>query len=340
MLARKAGHEILTRGESQSELQWIEQIARTCYKSEEYITEDGTSAEKLVTNLVNRKHYAMLEHASIILKMDYELYTHIKHLASLIDELDCMTHTYLKFSAYDGRYIVSGNMRAWLDFLTACESGAAPVPHAVLYTLGGGSSPELKHSRQIIFGNLLKFEGPVRSASYCEEIQPYHLLRCAEMLVHFPVTVKWTCDRGVTHEIVRHRDASYAQESTRYCNYNKEKYGSQVTFINLSRGMELDAAVAKLPEGIKEEIYTIWFNAMEYAETAYMEMIKLGATPQIARSVLPNSVKTELIMTATLDEWTKFFTLRLPAAAHPQMREVAQGCFDELHSMYPEIFLD
>lgn len=344
MITTKAGHEILTRSSRMSELQWIEQIARVCYKSEDKITEDGQSAKDLLGKLLNRNHYAMIEHASIILKMDYVFYSQIKHYVELINELNCMMHTYLKFSVVEDRFLVSGNMRAWLDFIKACNDAMYPIPAAVLLAIGGAADTgEILESRQMIFGKYVDFE-KVLNAEYdlntCREIRLCDLETNQEMLTHCPVTVKWTCDRGVSHELVRHRDASWAQESTRYCNYSKDKHGNECTFIDLGPGMELDAVVAKLPEGVKEEIYRIWSDAMEYAENAYLQMTTLGATPQISRSVLPNSTKTEIVMTATMDEWVKFFDLRVPASAHPQMREITGRCFDEFQNLWPNIFYD
>lgn len=146
------------------------------------------------------------------------------------------------------------------------------------------------------------------------------------VLEHQFVTVRVICDRGVSHEIVRHRLASYTQESTRYCNYTKGKFGNELTTIK--------------PCFFEGEKYEIWRNAMEDAETHYNNLIKAGATPQEARSVLPNSLKTEIVITMNLREWRHFFTLRTSKAAHPQMREIAIPMLKEFKKLIPVIFED
>ena len=155
------------------------------------------------------------------------------------------------------------------------------------------------------------------------------------VIEHGSITVKFICDRGVTHEIVRHRIASYSQESTRYCNYVKEKFGSQITCIDLATGFRYD-----LSDETDRKKYEVWQRAMENAERSYFQMIELGATPQEARSVLPNSLKTELVATMDLREWRHFFRLRTDAAAHPQCREVAQMLLERFAKDYPVFFAD
>ena len=155
------------------------------------------------------------------------------------------------------------------------------------------------------------------------------------VIEHGSITVKFICDRGVTHEIVRHRIASYSQESTRYCNYVKEKFGSQITCIDLATGFRYD-----LDDETDRKKYDVWQEAMENAERSYFQMIELGATPQEARSVLPNSLKTELVATMNLREWRHFFRLRADAAAHPQCREVAQMLLERFAKDYPVFFAD
>lgn len=158
------------------------------------------------------------------------------------------------------------------------------------------------------------------------------------MIEHGSVTLRFINDRGVSHEEVRHRIASYGQESTRYCNYSKEKFDGEVTYIDIERGMELDATVSKLPYEVKLEIIREWMQACLDAERHYMRMLELGATPQIARSVLNNSTKTEICITMNFREWRHFIRLRNDTAAHPQMREVAQQALDTLYEKYPVFF--
>ena len=148
------------------------------------------------------------------------------------------------------------------------------------------------------------------------------------VLEHFNITVKFICDRGVTHEIVRHRLASYCQESTRYCNYSKDKYNNEITVIE---------PCYLTP---KTSSYEVWENACKTAETAYFDMLNEGCTPQEARAVLPNSLKTELVMTANIREWRHFLKLRTSKAAHPQMRLIAKMLLDKFVEVLPVLFED
>lgn len=143
---------------------------------------------------------------------------------------------------------------------------------------------------------------------------------------HAFITVRIICDRGISHEIVRHRLASYTQESTRYCNYSKGKFGSEITVIAPCFWDEND------------EKYKLWIKAMTLVEETYNKLILLGASAQEARSVLPNSLKTEIVVTMNLREWLHFFELRTTKAAHPQMREIAIPLLKEFKRKLPVIF--
>ena len=157
------------------------------------------------------------------------------------------------------------------------------------------------------------------------------------MLEHGGMTVKFIVDRGVSHEIVRHRLFSFAQESTRYCNYSKDKFGNEITviwpgYLNLERspadGYFIDEAANN------------WYTAVHIAENQYINMLDIGLTPQEARAVLPNSLKTELVVTGNWREWRHFFKLRCDHAAHPQIREVAIPLLEEMHKRIPVLFDD
>lgn len=149
------------------------------------------------------------------------------------------------------------------------------------------------------------------------------------MIEHAHISVKFICDRGVSHEIVRHRIASYAQESTRYCNYNLGKHGSEITVIK----------PFFFEEGTPE--YLAWYSACHRAEIEYLRLIDMGRTPQEARSVLPNSLKTEIVVTMNLREWIHFFNLRAigtTGAPHPQMQEIALPLLEAFANALPEVF--
>ena len=155
------------------------------------------------------------------------------------------------------------------------------------------------------------------------------------VIEHQNITVKVTCDRGVSHEIVRHRIASYSQESTRYCNYTGEKFGGQISVIDIATGFGWD-----LNKENDRKKFRIWCTAMSRAECYYQQMIGAGAKPEEARSVLPNSLKTEIVMTMNLREWRRFIRLRGSRAAHPQIREVTQMIGTEFAGRYPVFFED
>ena len=148
------------------------------------------------------------------------------------------------------------------------------------------------------------------------------------VLEHEAIRVKFIVDRGVSHEIVRHRLAAYCQEGTRYCNYSKGKFGEEITVIEPCF-WDKDSDLMK-----------DWRSAMRMAENHYLGLLHQGASPQEARSVLPNSLKTEVVMTANLREWRHFFKLRTAPAAHPQMREVAIAILKEFQKLVPVVFDD
>ena len=148
------------------------------------------------------------------------------------------------------------------------------------------------------------------------------------VIEHEKVTVRFICDRGVSHEIVRHRIASYSQESTRYCNYSKEPFGKEIS------------VVAPCYWKDNEKMMAIWAESMKQAEKFYFTLIESGANPQEARSVLPNSLKTEIVVTMNLREWRHFFKLRIAKKSHPQMREVAISALQKLKRLIPVIFDD
>jgi thymidylate synthase (FAD) len=146
------------------------------------------------------------------------------------------------------------------------------------------------------------------------------------MLEHASASFRIVTDRGITHEIVRHRLASYGQESTRYCNYSKDKFGKECTFIE--------------PPGLDERQRDNWKSACVQAERHYFEQLHLGSSPQIARSVLPNCLKTEIVMTCNFREWRHFVQLRGAATAHPQIRPIALAIWKELMKHAPAMFED
>ena len=262
----------------------IEKCGRVCYKSEDKITED--SAEKFVENIIKRGHEAVLEHASFIFRVSYNVYQDIRDKVIFVENR-YPVKMYLRFTE-SGGYIVSGNVRAWRDFFRFI--GVPPYMN------------DFVDANPILFSEFKnEFPFNLKGGKWSIiQISADDLESLYQRLVHEDVSVKFICDRGVSHEIVRHRPASFCQESTRYCNYTKGKFGNSITVIDpifFDKDEERrdvdgsDWAVNK---------YDVWQTCMKNLEKAYTLLMELGATPQEARSVLPNSLKTELIMTANI----------------------------------------
>jgi thymidylate synthase (FAD) len=153
------------------------------------------------------------------------------------------------------------------------------------------------------------------------------------VIEHHNITVRIVTDRGVTHEIVRHRLAAYSQESTRYCNYSGDKFGSEITVI-LPVWFDGEAAKDRAHQ------YEAWRSGCQGCEHDYFLLLELGQTPQEARSVLPNSLKTEIVMTANIREFRHFFTLRASPKSHPQMVALAADMLKGFRAAIPVLFDD
>ena len=201
--------------------------------------------------------------------------------------------------------------------------------YEILTDISEGGIKELKHIESI-GRNCYKSENRITEDGESAKKFVSMLIKNGHeaMIEHVSVSVRFTVDRGVSHELVRHRLASWAQESTRYCNYSKGQFGKEITVIK----------PCFWEEGSPE--YKIWETAMQQAEDSYMELLKAGASAEKARSILPNSLKTEVNMTANIREWRTFFKLRTDVAAHPQMREVAIPLLMEFKERMPVFFDD
>ena len=189
-----------------------------------------------------------------------------------------------------------------------------------------------------------KSEEKITDTSFVDFIESIVRRGHESVLEHSMLTVRFICDRGVSHELVRHRLASFSQESTRYCNY-----GGAVTFIlplylregrDLYYNSEHDDGAGSLVQNLELNKFGTWYNSMHNAATAYNEMLQWGASAQEARAVLPNSTKTEVVMTANLREWRHILKLRTSKAAHPQIRELMCPLLDDLKASIPVIFDD
>lgn len=297
-------------------LKKIEMIARVCYKSESKIKED--SAPKLVSALIKRGHEAMLEHGSFCFQIDRNAHMWFTNTIAVLEETTNFK-SYLSISV-DGRILISGNVRAWRSLLNTFAEMHRWIPIFMkeFVLCNPTLFPELQQGVQ--FG---VWEG------YMKPISDKELITKQEKLKHQRLSVLFVVDRGISHEIVRHRPASFAQESTRYCNYMKNDFGGEITVIK--------------PFFLEEGTYgyDVWNDACKSAEAAYFDLLNWGCTPQQARIVLPTDLKTEVVMTATLSEWIHFFNLRALGTTgepHPQMKEVALPLYEEIKSYEPIVF--
>lgn len=313
----------------------IEKVGRTCYKSEDKITDD--SAAKFVSGLVKRGHEAMIEHYSLIFATSPEWYEEIladqdmlMHCGNLYEAncalVDKNLRPFLRFTdtELDGgcRCIISGNMRAWRDYAKACVTLFGFMPQ---YMHG------MVHNYPLFFPEYRDYV-PTRIVNdILIPISVSDLKGDFEHSVHHDITVKFICDRGVSHEIVRHRTASFAQESTRYCNYSLGKFGGEITVVLPAKWTNVD-----YPGYGNDILYQTWYRTCRQAEMGYNELLMAGRTPQEARSVLPNSLKTEVIMTGNLDCWDHFFSLRCAPDAHPDIQVVAKMAYMEFLDIVPE----
>lgn len=187
----------------------------------------------------------------------------------------------------------------------------------------------LKHL-ELCARNCYKSEGNITedTSSAIKMINKLIELDHTAMLEHYNVTVRFICDIGVYKDITRHRHASFAIESTRYCNYSKDKFGNEISFIK----------PCNIEEG--SELWNEWSNQMKDVETTYIKMAELGAKPDQLRMILPHSTAASVVMTANMREWRYILKLRCSKAAHPSVREVMLMLLNEFHSKIPILFDD
>lgn len=276
----------------------IEMAGRTAYKSEDHITED--SAKRFVKMLKDKKHGAALEHGTCYLDIPKEVWN------DLVDDHD------LNF--IDCPYQWFGYSGLTDDYIHLTTNYRVLVEHGYESLLDGMVEPTEEDFENEIFKRR--------------------------------ITVKFTCDRGVSHEFVRHRVFSFLQESTRYCNYGKDKFGNQITFIiprwihdiqeeiastvdsatGLSREYFRDYQTDVLMNNLTTVDRTVssYMDTLQAIEDCYLDMtMEDGLKPQQARQILPNALKTELIMTGTIEQWEGFFKLRCAPSAHPDAKHLA-----------------
>jgi thymidylate synthase (FAD) len=272
----------------------MELCARTCYKSEDKITED--SAKKFINNvIIARGHTAMLEHGTVYLRYDFKANDDSNPIA------------YRLWSKY--------NENQYSEAVQAQPVPGIPDGFVAITT-----------NYRVLLQN-----GWLEDLQYLCELTEYHVKR---------VTVRFICDMGVAREFCRHRLFSFAQESTRYCNYSKAKFGKELNCIipcwykNMFEGNSYNIELCHtydltISEGLSRT-EAAWIQAMCEAESTYFGLLTEGEPAQQARNVLPLALKTELIMTGTVEQWIEFLKLRCANDAHPQARELAIELRDRL----------
>ena len=278
----------------------IEKIGRTCYKSMSDFTHE--TSIKFFKGLVNSGHHSVLEHATFIFKVDMEQLSQSEHLC--ISQSKYLNWTQVLETNHAYRCIVSGNLRA------IKESGSLGLMHTLLKAY-----PDMESYFEI--SDIKSLESYYTS--------PFTLIPRSSFLssnpnkreidAHLYTSIAFLTDRGVTHEMVRHRPASYSQESTRYCNYSNERFGRELEFIK----------PATFDEWRDEERY-VYIDLFEKAESAYMNLTESGLKSQFARGVLPTDIRTRIVMTTNHEEWKHFFNLRslgTTGSPHPNMKKVA-----------------
>jgi thymidylate synthase (FAD) len=272
----------------------IERAGRVCYKSEDKISEN--TYKEFVDRMIKSGHGAMLEHGTVYLK--------------------CKTYiSNLYIHPEDGQEEDSNDLCKYFD-----------SPYSKMYDDGEWIYVTTNY-RVLVENNWLD------DLQYICEPTEFHEKR---------YTVKFICDRGVSHEFVRHRVMSFAQESTRYCNYSKDKFGNEITYIlppwmddkqlGEQNSQELLIQIGSLsnPTYSQEDLNELYFLfGLASSEVQYFNLIDNGWKPQEARAVLPNSLKTELVVTGFASDWEHFFKLRDAGSAHPQARELAQPLHEE-----------
>lgn len=293
---------------------------RVCYKSEARITEN--SAIPFCNNILKSGHESVIEHGEYILQFkNPNDYSKITHSVKVIEE-ETGKKSLLRFTVSKERYIISGNVRMWRDFIKSCIKNNIYICKKALTLLTYVFDITSKSEFKTLFGDILDVPNKYEiNPFYVKFLTPDDLVTDVEILTHRIITVKFITDRGISHEIVRHRLASYSQESTRYVNYK-------------NKGIEF-ICPSQIEENSAEHI--IWKNSMDSVNQDYNFLLKTK-TPQIARAVLPTCLKTEIIETATVREWLHEIKLRVDRASHPDVRKLMIPLLQDLALEMPTIF--
>jgi len=302
--------EILEDLDQQSLAVRIEACGRICYKSEDKITPE--SAEPFIRNIIKHGHNSVTEMAVLTLRILYDTESVASQFFHLIPK-------FLHIDKVEKKeLLVTGSVRAFRELYKA-NSSVKMVKAITAY---------LAKCHPLFYEDLLPARGLIKQEGVQVEkmsLETVDALPADLLAKHRHIAVLFVVNRAVTHEIVRHRPVSYLQESQRYCRYSQDKFGNEVTFIK--------------PMFFKKgsEEYRLWEQAMEETERIYLKLLETSS-PQAARTVLPNSCKTELITFANLLEWLHIFKLRTSKGAEPSMREVMIPLLQRFQEKYPTIF--
>lgn len=314
---------------SQNKLKNIAEIARVCYKSN--IESNSENNAKLINNLISNKHFAMLEHEDFIFDISHIFQEQFQKRIALIEN-----YYGKKIYLLITQNTISGNIRAWRDFYKYCF---LLDKQGIIQYLGEDLEPfpiPVRFKDNIFFSDifenqiisLIKSDKPYyyyidNSSDFCM-IEKGDLLEKNDILAHYRVSAKIICDRGISHEIVRHRNFSFAQESTRYVNYqNKE-----MQFIDYSDFLNKQ----------DNHDYFVFCHNSEDCAMNYNHLVVNGNAPQIARGILPHNLKTEIVVTGNICVWLHFFNLRLferTGKAHPMIKQLAKQLFDDFEQKTP-----
>lgn len=302
--------EILDVLDHQSMATRIESCGRICYKSEDKINED--SAGPFIKNILKRKHNSVAEMAVSTLKIDGvfpEAFSSLYRVIPKYFAVDQLSERSL---------LLTGSVRAFRE-LALLNKDVEFVNE--IASFWGRNYPQF-------FFDLTPDAGwPSKSGVQISKMPISEVEKLPKdlLLKHRHIAVKFITNRAVTHEIVRHRPCAYLQESQRYCRYDKEQFGNEVTFIK--------------PIFFKDDSpeYDLWEKAMRRTEELYLDLLKTSS-PQAARTVLPNSCKTEIIVFTSLEQWQHIFKLRTPSSAEPSMRELMIPLYGEFGQKFPTLF--
>lgn len=327
----KPSYEILDRRELHA-AQKIEYAGRTAYKSEDKITDN--SSFEFLQKITDLKHFPVLEFSNVHVLVEFHTTVDIFNEKLIEFVSDGGMLKYMAMSSYESNaddvphlLLISGTVRAWLELIAKniLQTANGSIMHSIVDALNT-NNPFFPLNFTDDTGALFSvhpdenIKAALVSTAFVKDQLQSAGLRVEK---HLMCAVKFVCNRAVTHELVRHRPVTIIQESQRYCRYSAAKFGKEVTFIEPSAFFPCPGDFPDHPAMDSQYTdYYLWEKACSTAEEIYMMLIERGASPQAARTVLPNSCKTEIIIYTTIEEWRHIFAMRVPPTAEPSMRQL------------------